>query len=589
MQTYEIKYNGITFEASEYQSAIFDEVTKGVNNIIISAAAGASKTTTIINAIDLLDDDKKVMFIAFNKEIVEDIRKKIKNQKSSIMTFHSLGFSILKENGIVNDNQINEYKYRNYIKSNIDTISSYKECNSLNNNKKYYINNIITLTDYCRYYLAFSIKEITKIAEKYGVTTYRDEIEVVREVLKWGKDNIDTIDYTDMIWLPNVMNLNTKRYIYDWIFIDEAQDTSIAEQELVMKCFKRGARFIAVGDDNQKINVWCGASEEAIDKFKEKGNVKEYKLPISYRCPKKIVELAKKYSDNIIAAPNAEDGVVKYDVSMYEPTNGDMVLCRTTAPLVDLHMKYNRLNKKSYIRGSENIKERYIDFIMSCNSKIIDRNCLTSNGLFPKMYERLFNEIERVKNAFGLDDDDSLTHQNVLRMYDDIEGIRVISEGIKEVDKLIEKIRIIFGGAEEDSIQLSTVHKAKGLEADNVYILLPSLMPSKMAKKDWEIKTEQNLIYVAITRARKSLNFMKDDSKSWYNKSGAFDINVMREELSAVRIKIKYNKENNIKEDAPIKTMAGILGKPKTIQDITVNSPIKPSKKAGMRLRNLMQ
>ena len=72
------------------------------------------------------------------------------------------------------------------------------------------------------------------------------------------------------------------------------------------------------------------------------------------------------------------------------------------------------------------------------------------------------------------------------------------------------KINIIFSDNEKDGICLSTIHKAKGLEADNVFILCESLMPSKHARKKWEIESEQNLIYVAITRAKKTLNYISE-------------------------------------------------------------------------------
>ena len=84
---------------------------------------------------------------------------------------------------------------------------------------------------------------------------------MVRKVLIWGEDNIESIDHTDMIWLPNILNLTTKKYLFDFIFIDEAQDTTLAHQQLVDKAFKRGCRFVAVGDPLQQINVWCGATK----------------------------------------------------------------------------------------------------------------------------------------------------------------------------------------------------------------------------------------------------------------------------------------------------------------------------------------
>jgi superfamily I DNA/RNA helicase len=54
-------------------------------------------------------------------------------------------------------------------------------------------------------------------------------------------------------------------------------------------------------------------------------------------------------------------------------------------------------------------------------------------------------------------------------------------------------------------VTFSSVHRAKGLEADNVFIIKPSSMPSPRAKKQWEQVQEQNIRYVAFTRAKDTL------------------------------------------------------------------------------------
>jgi hypothetical protein len=327
----------------------------------------------------------------------------------------------------------------------------------------HYIYNIIKLSEYCRYYLAFSTREIKKIVNQYGLSLVRDEIAVCTEVLRWGAKNLKTIDYTDMIWLTNHLNLTTKKHQYDFIFIDEAQDTSIMQQKMVEKCFKRGTRFVTVGDDFQKINVWCGSSVDAINNFRKYPNTQDFQLPISYRCPKKIVELAKEFSSNIVAAPNAKDGEINYDVSVYAPKNNDMVLCRTTAPLIKLHLKYLRNNKKSYIRGFEDIRQEYGELIRNTYSKNIDKNCLTFDGLIPRLYASLFKEIDRLKNNLNLTDEEVMNHPNIFKLYDNIQGILAISEGLTTTEELLEKIEIIFNGEQKDSINLSTILVYRGL------------------------------------------------------------------------------------------------------------------------------
>lgn len=595
MKKYKIKFKDKEFEASQYQAAIFDNIEHGTGNMIVQAAAGSAKTTTIVNAINIIPENKKTLFIAFNKDIVEEIKSRLTNSKNSrICTFHSLGLSIFMENNgnKLEDGQINEFKYKNYIKTNINELTEYKEIKSLGRNRSIYIKNIIDLVEYSRFYLAFKEREIKKVAEKYGITVIRDEIKVCKKVLEWGENNIAQIDYTDMIWIPCVLNYRTKKSLFNWILIDEAQDTTIAEQKLVEKCYKRGCRVVATGDIAQMINVWCGSDEEAINNFAKMPNTKQFKLPISYRCPKKIVELASKYSDNIIAQDTAIDGEIHYNVSKNAPKNGDMVLCRITAPLISLYMDYLRINKKCYIRGYEKIKEQYLSLIASTNSKMIDKQMLTSNGLFPELYKNLFKLIDTVKETYGLDDEDSLMHPSVLSIYDAICGIRVLSEGLSAVDDLVDKIKVIFNGDEADAIQLSTIHKAKGLEADNVYILLPSLMPIKYAKKEWEVKTEQNLIYVAITRAKKTLNYIEEPKRHFKGGENSFKVNDISKDIITARSIIGKNVENKLKEVdlSKVEINTSKLNKPKVLGEISGDTQVNHSKKkkAADKFRKLL-
>jgi len=69
----------------------------------------------------------------------------------------------------------------------------------------------------------------------------------------------------------------------------------------------------------------------------------------------------------------------------------------------------------------------------------------------------------------------------------------------------------MIGGIFSDDtrgIVLSTIHKSKGLENDRVFFLLPELLPSRFATMDWQLEQEENLRYVAITRAKKELVYV---------------------------------------------------------------------------------
>jgi superfamily I DNA/RNA helicase len=186
-----------------------------------------------------------------------------------------------------------------------------------------------------------------------------------------------------------------------------------------------------------------------------------------------------------------------------------MVLCRNTAPLVELYMSYLRANKKAYIVGKD-IGSNLIELIESTKQEYLGKTLLT-DGVFTRLYERLFEERGLMITKNGLDEKDATLSDPIMRFYDSIQSLEVLSEGLDRSSELIEKIKAIFvDNDKRDGIRLSTIHKAKGLEADNVFILCPSLMPSRLARQKWEIIAEFNLMYVAYTRAKKKLAFMDE-------------------------------------------------------------------------------
>ena len=576
------------FPASQYQTAVFDFLEHGNGNLVINASAGAAKTTTLINCMRFIPEGKKVLFVSFNKHIAEEINQKVSNPNAMARTCSSVGYEICRENGVaVGENVVNNEKYDDYIRNNIEALTAYGEIRSLSHAKGTYLRNIRQLVDLCRYTLAFKEREIEALASKYGIALVRDEIPVCRKILIWGKDNTEVIDQTDMVWLPSVLNLNTMRLLRDYIFIDEAQDISLAQQQLIMKCAKRGARIIAVGDKNQQINVWCGSDEKAIEKFIEMPGTMTLPLPVCYRCGKKIIEFANQFSSDKMIAPEwAIDGEIIRDVPIGDVRAGDMVLSRNTAPLIELQQKMLRINKKVFIQGYKEIQEDFLELINSSNAKVIDKACVTQDGLFPMLYKRLIDEVERLMRVFNMDESEAVTHSAVLYLYDNIKAIAVLAEGTATVEELKEKINIIFSGEKEDSILLSTVHRAKGLEADRVFIYQPSILENnRLATKDWEKVTEQNLRYVAYTRPKKVLGFIKEE---WGDKHrNPYASNDISNEINAMRDLLNFKPLEFKEFSAPEIPQNSAISAPKTVQNSTISKP--NSKKAGLKFVNLMK
>ena len=65
----------VEFTPSKYQKDIFDVIEHGVGNIVIEAAAGSGKTSTLIKAIKLIPIDKRILFCAFNTDIVKELKR----------------------------------------------------------------------------------------------------------------------------------------------------------------------------------------------------------------------------------------------------------------------------------------------------------------------------------------------------------------------------------------------------------------------------------------------------------------------------------------------------------------------------------
>lgn len=499
------------FTPSEYQKKIFEFITKGTGNAVINAKAGSGKTTTLVEAMKLIPSKEKVLFVAFNKAIEQELTARLNGYDNvDIKTYHGLGYALLRNNlGKNSGIRLNEYKYTTFINNNIHILAP--DSYSLRkDDMRQFKTNLKQIVDYARFNLAETVGEIKEICKKYGITLVLNEPEIVPTILSWGRNHLTEIDYTDMIWLCIERDIKTRTYKYDYIFIDEAQDSSIMQQALIKKCFKRGSRFVAIGDEFQCINAFAGADQDAFRKLQNEPNTKILTLPITYRCPKSVVRFVCNTTGVEIEAPeDAIEGEIKFNVNPYEPKNNDMVLCRNTAHLVKLYMRYNRTNKKSYLKG-RNIGETFKTVLQQTGQDYLSRDMIT-DGVFPRLYERLFDMINKEISITCMEYEDVVNTRPIMDFIDTIKALEALSDGIVWKDELIRKIDTIFTDNDKDGVCLSTIHKAKGLEADNVFILCPSLMPSKYAKKEWEKKAEENLIYVAITRAKKTLNYISED------------------------------------------------------------------------------
>lgn len=783
------------FVPSKYQKAVYTYITKCKGNAVVDAVAGSGKSTTIVNALKIIPTDKSVLFLAFNKSIVEELKKKIGNLPNvEISTLHSLGARACMKKCRC---KINSGKYSQYITKRLEdgTIQGEMYDKLSAPDKITWRNNIYNLFDLARVNLCNDNKSITELSYKHDIDIIDNEVEVVLQLMSWGKNNVSEIDFTDMIYFPNVMNIPLVKY--DWVFIDECQDLNAAQRELFLKCIKPGGRFIAVGDERQcqpgysmvklpggiekpiseiregervisydkrggkflfcngvpnlsgdktrglvqkvakrrfdgnlicvksdnysseytpnhrcmikfrednyhnsyfvylmcrytqfgvdwrigksklfenhvgsfgprvrlrnekgdaiwllrlckndseaKIweeiyatrygvtqkcftcggnnnktfgneknlkmmftlvnryvekridflfkdmnldidypfltkndkrnhysklhmfecfavnlpilkncvqvleynngerkwsNIQCerkeyhgyvyslkvggelyisdnilthnciygfaGADHESFNKLRKQPNTVKLPLSICYRCDKDIITLSKTIVPQIQSRDNAENGIINRESKIEDVKDGDMILCRITAPLIRLCMKYISKGIKAYVKGRD---------IGSNLCSMIDRTGEeTIEGALNAMRRELGKIIGKlIAQKIVSNEEEAKEHPRYVNMNDKIESIESISEGLTKSSDVIEKIKTIFSDDNGSGICLSTIHKSKGLENDRVFIICENKMPLKGCMNiPWMAEQEWNLIYVAYTRAKHYLGFIQD-------------------------------------------------------------------------------
>jgi DNA helicase-2/ATP-dependent DNA helicase PcrA len=526
----------IEYPWSPYQLAIYDWIEHEQGHLVVEAAAGSGKSTTLVKCLDFIPEGNKVLLTAFNTDIVNELKKKTKERENvEVRTLHGLGLLFIKKN-LPQESAIPEpFKYDSYIKNNLRELSSINTYTLRGREYFRYMDNIKKYVDFGRFYLCQTVKDLDFIENRYGIDTIADEKEVALQVMEWGKSALETIDYTDMVWLPNVLFLKPLGLLFDFIMVDECQDMNKAERELVLKCFKMGTRMMSVGDSFQCLYSFAGSDPESFNILKSIPNTKCLPLSISYRCGKNIVDFAKKIVPTIEAADNAVDGKIVKNATLDMVKDGDMILCRNNAPLVQIYNEFLKLGKKAFIRGKD-IGNNLKAIVKSTKQEELNVDC-KKDGVFVRLYDDLFVSRNKLMDRFGIDTETAINSPQIQNKLDMIRALEILAENINTSEEIINKIDEIFPKKDKkDGISLSTIHKAKGLEANNVFIACESLMPSKAAKKDWEIRQEYNLMYVAYTRAKNILGFIDEKDFEKFDTSNINSIAILR------RIEFQVNK-----------------------------------------------
>lgn len=375
----------------------------------------------------------------------------------------------------------------------------------------------LRLVDLARYHTYTSLlpmptdEQFAELVEKFNVElpdpsddiSDQDIFDLARQTLAVSNRDITTIDFIDMIHLCLV--LKDLRFLWnDLIMVDESQDLSPMEIAAIKKMATNRAQVVFVGDDRQAIYGFRCADVEAIASIQGLFNAQALPLPTCWRCPTSVIKEAQRIVPDIEAAPSAIEGNVNGihpDDMMKKVEIGDFVLCRTSAPLVETCMNLIRNGKPATMRGRD---------IGTGLTILADKIKRKRGNKGKPLHEAIENYKESALSKLGAGKE--AQYQSLA---DRIETLSVLAEDCDSFDGLKTRIEKLFSDTDDtrNIVLCSTVHKAKGLEAERVWIIRPDLMPHPAARKPWQRKQESNLEYVAITRATRELNYVSEDYK----------------------------------------------------------------------------
>jgi DNA helicase-2/ATP-dependent DNA helicase PcrA len=515
------------FVPSEYQSVLFEAVRNGIKAIAISSVPGSGKTTTIKELVPSLPASASVLLLAFNRHAAAQLKKKInelkKREKDGVIfadpkckTIHGVGYdalvraySIIRTR--VQKGEIFERKYRLLCREYLASSKIYD---------KAITEMLVHLVDKVRLSGKRITSEITSLCEKIEdkVGEYqgeneqdpknwkgiRDALFTITELGATQARDFGTIDFTDMIWLPLILDLPLDQY--DYVCVDEAQDLSPTQLELVLKAWNKKGTFIAVGDRHQSIYAFAGASSRSIDEIIEKIQAVEMDLPVCYRCPQSVVDLAASIYPGITAfSESGEGSIQEIDDSdvLGKVLPGDLILCRYTAPLIEMCHKLLREGKKAIVRGRDIGKS--VGGILS----EVQRDYRKARN--PLSVENLEKYAESYRDARlrELCEDAEENATEIANLIDRIDTLICLCRAYRSDHNAgnIEEFRKFIDAFFKDSkgskttIVLSTGHKAKGLENPRVFILGYNRLVDQCAqRKGSDAEQEENLRYVMVTR-----------------------------------------------------------------------------------------
>ncbi len=459
------------------QQAIFDAVENpAAGHIVVEALAGTGKSTTIEEAVKRVDPDCSVLVCAFNTAIVDALKKRIPSDVT-VASFHSFGrrcVALASSNGV----EVNRFRTADMAQGIFGRSFDTKLARD-------FVVKLVGLAKGQAFGPTCGTQALDALADRFDLDKPRGWdrtrlLDAAVQILRAAKRLGSEIDFDDMqLAIPQ----------FDFVFVDERQDLNPAQLGLAVAAAGAKGRIVAVGDERQAIYGFRGADASFGRKLVEELRATKLPLSVTYRCAKAIVAEANALVPELQAAPGAPAGIVRHaslEDCERDVEPGDFVLSRTNAPLVALCFRLIAAGRRAAIQGRD-IGAGLAAWVKSTRASSVAE-------LSRAIGEWRRGEVERLEAL-------ERETQGVLDRAQCLETICAGAASVSEVEARIE--RIFSGDAPGGRVLLSSTHRAKGLEADRVWILRDTYLA-------WPGVEEENLLYVAITRAKQELIYVSE-------------------------------------------------------------------------------
>jgi len=494
-------------------------------NYKVIGPPGTGKTQTLLNKVMKYKEAgtplDRIGYFAFTKKAAYEARDRLletylflkKKDVKHFRTLHSFAFRYL---GLKEENVMQEEHYK--------TIG--EECGlriKYATYEKNDFNGIFTSnSEYLSLINLAAVKRIPVLDQldknEHLGKIERDKLQIVEKHIDDYKQTYGLIDYNDMI-----KKFTTQQQCpsFEVIFIDEAQDLSLLQWDMIKLLQQNSKDVYIAGDDDQAIFGWAGADVDSFIKF----DAIEIPLKQSKRVPRMIHTRALLRLDNIKSGrlekpwntPTSEDGTIKIFFSI-DPINmqkGDWyILARTNdllKPIIrDLKKRGLYFETKQGRSISESLYRDIINWEQWKKEK--ELNTIEVQRLLER-FNKKFKETE--DKLFKLSDLQTKYKLNPsLQWYDAFTAVTPqMKTYIRAMRSNGEDLRL------KPRIKILTLHGSKGGEATNVIILQNQTRNTiKGARKSMmKQDEEQRVWYVGLTRCSKNLFLIrcKDRSKEF--------------------------------------------------------------------------